>query len=165
MAEDGGPVGKFGGSEVQVVGDAGGAAHVEVAVLVADVPTGGEIEVVVARGLEDHGRAGFAPRILAVEAGAGVDAVEGGGRAEGGLHAVVDLREGFGGHETFAYALLAGDEDGFPAVRFDGGEHGTDTGEEMEILPAQDVAGAWRGIYGAVTVEKEGGGGHEDCGD
>lgn len=142
LTEDGGPVGEFGGAKPEVMRDAGGAPHFEIALAIADVPAGGEVYVVVAGGFEDHGGAGFASGVDSFQSGAGVDAVKSGAGAEGGLHAVVDVVEVGGGHEVFADALLAGHEDEFPSVEADGGEHVVDAWDEREFGPGPDVPGA-----------------------
>lgn len=147
------------GEDADGGGEAGVDGHLDVAIVVADEQAAGEVEVVVGSGAVDHFRAGFSAGAVGVggEAGAGVDGVEGGVfGGEGALHLVVDLIQIGLGHEAFADALLAGDEDGGVAPGFAKAEGADEAGGEMEIVPGEDVAGAWGEIDDAVAVEEDG---------
>ena len=92
----------------------GGHSHLDVSIGISDDPGRSEINAEPFRCRKNHSRIRFG-RIIPVSshAGVGINRVKGSpfGLQQGG-HALVDFLEVPGGHESFAYALLTGHDNG-----------------------------------------------------
>lgn len=121
--------------------DAGIAGEFDVAIMIADEPTGGEVDVVFRLGGEDHARCRFAHGgVFFFKMRRIIDGIEGCVRAKFLLHPFVNGGELFMGDETSAHALLIGHEDEQEALFFQPAQHFMNARLELKIPPAQHVA-------------------------